>query len=338
MEGVALVTGYADLHIHLGGAVSPHTLWSIAHQQGFKLPVKSYWEFVKLISASPDKVSSLDDYIKVMHQWTEKIQSSPAAVEQSVYEVIGGQYRNNNVDLIELRFNPAKRNKSSELDLDHIIHAALRGMDRANLEYPEVRTGLIFCLARDFDIKLNTIIVEKAIKYRDRGVIGIDMAGSEKNPIEKNLDSVAAYRVLLNYAASHGLSITIHTGETKETGPEAMVTAIKSFCPQRIGHGIAAAYSKDVMDMLRERDIVLELCPTSNLNTKAVSGIDELKFIVQTLWNNGVKITINTDGPHMLETTIGHEMDLLRSNDILTDGQLAQTTTWARQHSFIKNF
>jgi len=77
---------------------------------------------------------------------------------------------------MELRFNPMKRNRGGEQDLDHIIAAALRGMDRAVLEYP-IRPGLIFCLDRAFTYSLNEIIVEKAIAYRDRGVVGIDIAG-----------------------------------------------------------------------------------------------------------------------------------------------------------------
>src|SRR5919199_5723000 len=163
-----------DLHIHLGGAVAPHILWSIAHQQGFKLPVKNYFEFVELITARPDRVNSLEDYLTIMHTWTEKIQSSPMAIERSVYEVIGKEYRGSHVSWIELRFNPMKRNLNSELDLDHIIHAALRGMDRAVLEYG-VKAGLIFCLAREFEPGLNAIIVEKAIRYRRRGGVGIDL-------------------------------------------------------------------------------------------------------------------------------------------------------------------
>ena len=77
-----------DLHIHVGGAVAPHILWSIAHEQGFKLPVSTYWEFRDLVTAKPDTVSSLDEYLAILHHWTEKIQSSPAAIERSVYEVI----------------------------------------------------------------------------------------------------------------------------------------------------------------------------------------------------------------------------------------------------------
>ena len=77
---------------------------------------------------------------------------------------------------MELRFNPMKRNRGGEQDLDHIIGAAIRGMDRAMLEYP-VTPGLIFCLDRAFPYELNEIIAEKAIAWRDRGVVGVDIAG-----------------------------------------------------------------------------------------------------------------------------------------------------------------
>src|SRR5438445_6144633 len=183
-----------DLHIHVGGAVAPHVLWSIAHEHGFKLPVKDYWEFVELVTATPDKVASLQDYLSILHQWTEKIQSSPAAIERSVYEIIGKEFRSSNVSLIELRFNPMKRNLGGERDLDHIIHAALRGMDRACLEYG-VRAGLIFCLAREFPLELNEIIVKKAVKYKARGVVGIDLAGPEMHTLELRAE-VEGYRDL----------------------------------------------------------------------------------------------------------------------------------------------
>ena len=173
----------ADLHIHVGAAVAPHILWSIAHDQGFKLPVQTYWEFRDLVTAKPETVSSLADYLAILHHWTEKIQSSPAAIERSVYEVIGKEFRSSGVSLIELRFNPMKRNLGGERDLDHIIHAALRGMDRACLEYG-VRAGLIFCLAREFSLELNEILVKKAVKYKSRGVVGIDLAGPESHTLE----------------------------------------------------------------------------------------------------------------------------------------------------------
>src|SRR5438270_12483889 len=169
-------TELVELHLHVGGAVAPHVLWAISHDSGFKLPVKSFWDFCDLIYADPNKVSSLGDYLDIMHRWTEKIQSSPAAIERSIYEVIGKEYRSSRVSMIELRFNPMKRNLGGERDLDYIIAAALRGMDRACLDYG-IKAGLVFCLAREFDYELNEIIVKKAEKYCAQGVIRIGLAG-----------------------------------------------------------------------------------------------------------------------------------------------------------------
>ncbi len=323
-----------DLHIHVGGAVAPHVLWSLAHSQGFKLPTKSYFEFVELITARPDNVSNLDDYLRIMHTWTEKIQSSPMAIERSVYEVIGKEYRGSRVTQIELRFNPMKRNLDSTLDLDHIIHAALRGMDRAMLEYG-VRAGLIFCLAREFDHRLNSIILEKAIRYRHRGVVGIDLAGTETRALELDADQVGAYQDLFQRAREAGLKTTVHTGETLGTGAEGVIAVVDRLRPHRIGHGIRAAYDESAMRLLREQDVVLELCPTSNLHTHAVSGVDELKHIVQTFLDRGVKVTLNTDGPYLLETDMQSEVAMVEKHGIMTPAQVDQALAWAREYSFI---
>ena len=323
-----------DLHIHVGGAVAPHVLWSLAHNQGFKLPTKNYFEFVEMITARPENVSNLDDYLRIMHTWTEKIQSSPMAIERSVYEVIGKEFRGSRVTQIELRFNPMKRNLDSTLDLDHIIHAALRGMDRATLEYG-VRAGLIFCLAREFDHRLNSIILEKAIMYRHRGVVGLDLAGTETRALELDADQVGAYQDLFQRARDAGLKTTVHTGVTRGTGAEGVIAVVDRLRPHRIGHGIRAAYDEAAMRLLREQDVVLELCPTSNLHTHAVSGVDELKHIVQTFLDRGVKLTLNTDGPYLLETDMQSEVDLVERHAIMTPDQVDRALALAREYSFI---
>lgn len=328
-------TDLTDLHIHVGGAVAPHVLWSIAHEQGFKLPVTDYWQFCDLITARPDTVKSLDDYLKIMHEWTERIQSSPGALERSIYEVIGKEYRSSRVTLIELRFNPMKRNMGGERDLDHIIHAALRGMDRAVLEYG-VKAGLIFCLAREFKPELNEIIVDKAIKYRRRGVVGIDLAGTERDAMEQKPQGMAKYRGLYERARAAGLKTTVHTGETAGTGSDGVGLVVEELQPQRIGHGIRAAQDDAVMRLLQQRDVTLEICPSSNLHTRAVESLSELRDILQRFWDRGVKFTINTDGPYLLNTNMRREVDLLRLNRVLTDDQIEQAFRWARSCAFIQ--
>ena len=145
--------------------------------RGSPCPVKDFWEFDALVTVSdPRGVENLDALDAIYH-WTELIQSSPLAVERSVHGAIGGAYRSQGITTLELRFNPMKRNRGGERDLDHIILAAIRGLDRARLEYPQVRAGLILMMDRTFDARQNAIIVDKAIAWADRGVVGIDIAG-----------------------------------------------------------------------------------------------------------------------------------------------------------------
>jgi adenosine deaminase len=326
-------TELVDLHIHVGGAVAPHVLWAIAHDHGFKLPVKSFWDFCELVYADPNKVSSLSDYLDIMHQWTEKIQSAPSAIERSVYEIIGKEYRSSRVSMIELRFNPMKRNLGGERDLDYIIAAALRGMDRACMSYG-IRAGLIFCLAREFDYSLNEIIVRKAEKWKDKGVIGIDLAGPEQHRTEFGED-VERYRDLFARARAAGLGTTIHTGETAHTGPEGVLAVIDKLQPHRIGHGIAAAQSDEAMRKLVEKNIVLELCPSSNLRTHAVANVEEIREIFDKFRKAGVRTTINTDGTYLLGTTLRREFDLLLEHKILSESEAVRAVETARSATFL---
>lgn len=328
-------TELAELHLHLGGGVAPHVLWAIAHDHGFKLPVRTYWEFCDLVYADPKKVASLGDYLDIMHRWTEKIQSSPTAIERSVYEVIGKEYRSSRVSLMELRFNPMKRNLDGERDLDYIIAAALRGMERACLAYG-IKAGLIFCMAREFEYGLNEILVKKAVKYFGRGVIGIDLAGPEKHAVELS-DEVDKYRDLFAYARQAGLGTTIHTGETSHTGAEGVIAVLDALRPTRIGHGIAAADSEEAMRKLVEQNTVLELCPTSNLRTHAVADLDEFCTIYETLRKNNVRLTINTDGTYLLGTTLRQEFELLFSTGRFNDADGTRCIETARAASFLRS-
>jgi adenosine deaminase len=301
-------------------------MWGIAHEQGIKLPTKDYWEFRQMITASPTRGHSFDGYLGLFH-WTELIQSSPLAVERSVYEVVGGAYRKNNITTMELRFNPMKRNRGGEQDLDHIIAAALRGMDRAVLEYP-IRPGLIFCLDRAFPFHLNEIVVEKAIAWRDRGIVGIDIAGPESATFRP-----ADYSGLFRRARQFGLGLTVHVGEA---GPvEEIAEVVVALEPDRIGHGIKSAYDPRTMGMLRERGIVLEVCPTSNLQTGVVANWEEFRWIFEQFRRNEIRFAISTDGPEMLRTYIRDELATLGRLGILSYEEQVQAAETSLDASFV---
>ena len=329
-----LPEGLTELHLHLGGAVAPHVLWEIAHGQGMKLPVRSYFEFVDLVTSSPERVKSLEDYLEILHRWTERIQSGPQAVERAVYEVFAKEYRGSRVSAMELRFNPMKRNLGGERDLDHIIHAALRGLDRACLEY-RLRGGLIFCLAREFPTELNEILVEKAIRYHARGVVGIDLAGTEASRPELDPASAGRFAGMFRRAREAGLGTTVHTGETPQTDAAGLIAAIDLLRPRRIGHGIRAACSEEAMRRLRDEDVVLEICPTSNLHTRAVADLDELAGILRTFLDRGVRFTVNTDATYMLATDLRREVELLVAAGALDGEGVARCFEIAREASFL---
>src|SRR3990172_11223331 len=239
-----------ELHVHIGSSVDPAIMWEIAHDQGIKLPTKNYWEFLKLITVSG--ITSYRKYLDLF-TWTELIQSSPEAIERSVYSIASGAYRKNNITTLEIRFNPMKRNRGGERDLDHIILSAIHGMEKAMLAYP-IKVGIIICFDRSFDIKLNSILAQKAIKYSKRGVIGIDLAGSVNNSFD-----VASINDLVANCRRHGLGITIHTGEA--TGAAEVKKVVELLSPDRIGHGVRSVEDTDLLKLLSEKKIVLEVCP-----------------------------------------------------------------------------
>lgn len=319
----------ADLHVHTRPSISPAVYWRLAHEQGIKLPRKDYYEFQEYITLSPEKRMSLNDYFnKIYHPLLYKLSSGTLIQEKAFYEIFTGAYRNN-ISLIELRTDVMKVNNNGEQDLDHIIMAMLRGMERALLEHPNLSAGLIFSLAREFSPEKNAIMIEKAIKYRKRGVLGVDFAGPATESFHYK-----DYKELIQKAKKAHLKVTAHAGEVAQAND--IWEALEYIQPDRIGHGIKAAYDKKLLKELAKRKIVLEICPLSNIATKAIADKKELKEILHTFLAYNVLFTINTDWPEMIEG--GHlwrQYKMLLDEKILTEEQLQQCNNTAFKASFI---
>jgi adenosine deaminase len=314
-----------ELHAHLGASTSPELLWSICHDRGIKLKAHDFWSFKNLVTVQPGKIKGLAEYDELFHL-TELIQSSPLAVERSVYDMVGGAYRNNIITRLEIRYNPMKRNQGGERDLDRIILASIHGMDKAMLEYP-IKCGLIFCIDRSFTPEQNKIIIEKAIKYgRHRGIVGIDVAGPLKNGF--NLLDCAEE---IKKAKNAGLGFTCHAGEFEDHDIEAAI----ELGATRLGHGVRCSRNPGFLKLLQDYGITLEICPTSNLNIGVFSNELELKKTIDVFLKAGVRMTINTDGPEMLQTTLVKEREFLLKEKILSQKQLDECEENARKASFV---
>ena len=276
-----------------------------------------------------ERNKSLDDMHNNFFYWTELIQSSPDAIEDSVTSVLGGGFRKCNIILQELRFNPMFRNRGGEKDLDHIIVSSLWGLDRAMLEYPKVKAGIILMMDRTLTYQQNAIIVKKAIRYMDSGVIGIDLAGPQRRSF-----SMKKHAALFRMARRAGLGITLHTGE--EGSLAEMRFVVNKIKPDRIGHGLLCAQDPKLMEEIVKNDIILETCPTSNIRNNVVKNTAELKKIIKIYLKNGIKFTINTDGPEMYNTNIYEEQEMLIKSGIMTRPEVNQCTKWAFESSFIE--
>jgi len=320
-----------ELHIHAGGSLPSSIMWSIAHDQGIRLPFEDYWELKEFVTITPEKMMDLDAFLhsdKNPFHWCEVVQSSPEAMERTIYEISTKAHRSSNIRRIEIRFTPLKRNRKGERDLDHIIMGALRGMDRAMLEYP-IEVGLIFCLEKKFPHHLNEITVDKAIKYKKRGVVGIDLAGLDTDN-QFNPDEMAD---IFAKAKAAGLGVTVHAGE----GPELLSVkdAIEKLSADRIGHGIQSIHSEEELTLAREKKVHFEFCPTSNITLGLLNGPADCKQVIDTWVKHGIDFSIHTDDPVFFQTNLKKEIDYLIDNQAITREQAETCRRAAHAASFI---
>ena len=212
-----------------------------------------------------------------------------------------------------------KRNRGGERDLDHIILAAIRGLDRARLEYPQVRAGLILMMDRTFDARQNSIIVDKAIAWADRGVVGIDIAGPRPGG---GATTTRPHGRWSRRPAQPASGSRFTSARRARTAPRRSARSSSRCAPT--GSGTASSPPPPgLMGLLRDAGIVLEICPTSNLLTKALPDEDAVRATFRAFVDHGVAFTIATDGPEMMRTHLRDELELLERIGAL-DGSRAR--------------
>lgn len=338
-----------DLHIHLGGAVPSSVLWEILCDNGLRTEYVDFTTFHDSLTARPNEVKSLDDFLGRYFQVTEEIQSSPSAASVSAYQVVAKAYRRAEVSGIELRFNPHKRMRRGLHTMDAIILAVMQGLERASLHYG-VATGIILSLGRDLSLEANWQIIEAAIKWRSRGslngangVVGIDMAGPESRSLELSKPWMSEVSAMMEKARQAGLKITYHVGESEGTGPDGMQRVLEAIRPDRIGHGIelrrADKKQKEALtSLLKEGNVCLELCPTVNLVTRVIPDYACIAQFVRDLADNEIPYCINTDNPYLIHTNLKQEYEIV-GKELGANGEtlLDLGTKHALEHRFLND-
>lgn len=293
---------YIDLHLHLDGAVTVEIAKKLAGLQGIALPAESDDELKTLLTVPPD-CASLNDFLKCFALPLSLMQTKEGLRE--AVRLVGDSIRAQGVIYAELRFAPQLHGEQG-MTQEEAVLAALEGLRETAL-----KANLILCCMRgEGNERENEETLRLAGKYlvKDGGVVALDLAGAE------GLYPTENYRALFSKAREAGIPFTIHAGEAD--GPESVRCAVE-FGASRIGHGIRICEDPEVLQLVKERGIPLEICPTSNHQTHAVKDMKAYPLVAYL--RQGLKVTVNTDDMGIEGTTLAEEFRFVEEAYALTE-------------------
>lgn len=310
-----------EIHCHLEGAIRTQTIIDIAREYNLSLP-----SFV---------ASELDGHVKVYDQLQnleavlaafgifQKSITSPAVFERIAWELFEDSAKQN-IKLFEVRFSPDWAFHGHNVDWDACLEGLLKAKARAESEF-DMAIGIIAITSRGMGAESCVKTVDWAIRHRQH-IQAVDLADGEVlYPMQDFVKPILK-------AKDAGLKVTVHTGE--DTPASYVRETIHNFQPDRIGHGIHSIEDMSVVDLLRERGITLEVNPWSNYLTNSVKTIEE--HPLKKLFDLGVRVTINSDDPEVLETNVNNEYRIAHEILGMSMEDIAACNRFALESSFIE--
>jgi aminodeoxyfutalosine deaminase len=278
-----------ELHVHLEGAIRPATLLDIARRNGVSLPADT-----------PEGLAELyrfTDFSHFLRVWLMTIDClrTPDDFRQIVVDY-AGEAAGFGAVYLECIFSPCDRVQQG-VAWDDIFTGCVEGAQEA-LERHGVHVRFTPDLYRGLDVAVAEDCARVAVRYRDRGVVGLGLGGAEAGR------SAEPYRRAFEIARAGGLGIVPHAGETAGA---PSIREVLSMNPDRIRHGVRVVEDPALLAEVIDRGLVLDVCPTSNLRLGVASTLDE--HPLRALHHAGVLCTINTDDPAMFGTDLGREYE-----------------------------
>ena len=311
-----------ELHLHLDGSLRPETVWELAKEQNIKLPANTVDE-VRDQMQVPEDCRTLEEYLTRFDLPLLVLQTREA-LERAAFELTEDLAKEG-VTYAEIRFAPQLSIKGG-MTQEQAVEAAIEGVKRGMEQYPSIRVGLILCCMRGEDNEeWNLQTVETAKKYLGDVVCAVDIAGAE------SLYPTERFAPVFEKVREYGLPSPIHAGEA--AGPESMKTAL-AFGAKRIGHGVAAVEDPELVRRLIEEQITLEVCVTSNYQTKVVPSIEA--HPIRRLFNAGVRVTVNSDNRTVSNTNVRKELDILRNVFGFKEQEIEKMEEYAWEARFLR--
>lgn len=313
-------TPKTEIHCHLEGAIRTQTIIDIAKKYNFKLPAYEASELDQYVKVY-DQLRDLEAVLEAFAIFQNSITSSKV-VQRIAWELFEDSAKQN-IKLFEVRFSPDWAFHSHNLDWDECFEGLLHTKERAEKEF-DMAIGYIAITSRSMGPKSCVKTVDWAIRHKDE-ILGVDLADSERDfPLREFVGPILK-------AKEAGLKVTVHTGE--DTPASFVKETIELVGPDRIGHGIHAIEDMKVVELIKERGITLEVNPWSNYLTNSVRTIEE--HPLKKLFDLGVRVTINSDDPEVLETNLNNEYRIAHEVLGMSMNEIAICNRYAYEASFI---
>jgi len=310
-----------EIHIHLEGSIRTQTIIDVAKEYNLNLPAYEASELDKRVKVY-DQMRDLQAVLDAFDIFQRSI-ASPEVVERIAWELFEDAARQN-IRLFEARFSPDWAFHGHNLNWDACLEGLLSAKERAEKEF-DMAIGCIAITSRSMGAESCVRTVDWAIRRRDH-IQAVDLADGEKiYPMNDFVKPILK-------AKDAGLKVTIHSGE--DTPASYVIDTVNNFKPDRIGHGIHAIEDMRAVELIMEKGITLEVNPWSNYLTNAVKTIEE--HPLKKLFDLGVKVTINSDDPEVLETNLNNEYRIAHEVLGMSMEEIATCNRYAYEASFIR--
>ena len=282
-----------DLHVHLDGSLRLATILDLADKGRIELPAHDE-DGLRTAMNLGTNCGSLVEYLKAFDV-TLRVLQSAESLTRAAYELAEDAAREN-VRYMEVRYSPMLHTRRG-LKLTTVVEAVLEGLRAAQDEYG-IESNVIICGIRNVSSESSLEMAELAVAYKNRGVVGFDLAGAEYDHPAKH------HRSAFQLVRDNNINVTIHAGEAY--GPESIHQAIHVCGAHRIGHGCRLREDGDLLHYVNDHRISLECCPSSNVQTGAIR--DLASHPIKLYKNLGLRVTVNTDNRLVTDTTVSKEL------------------------------
>lgn len=307
------------LHLHLDGSLRPETVQKWLHEDKKDMELDTLKDILMVAKDCKD----LNQYLEKFDLPLSLLQTEEH-IKRATYELYEDLAKQNTL-YAEIRFAPSLHLQKG-LSYKQVIEAAIAGMKEAKEKY-NIEGNLILCCMRgDNNEQANLDTVNAAKQYLGKGICGIDLAGAEALFATKNFENI------FTQAKSLEIPFTIHAGEAD--GPESIKAAL-AFGAKRIGHGVRCIQDEELMQELKDKRILLEICPTSNLQTQAITITEDSKHPIEQIFKSGIPVGLNTDNNTVSNTDIEQEYEWVLENTNLTTANLIQMNLDSIKASFL---